>query len=291
MGTASFDIVAAAPGPAESRTTSDVSKTTLLVINLIPMLLIVFYVLGLLCWFRHHVALCCCYPLAPRRWRSSRKGVEDKRRSHKGGYVNVNSDEDGIVEETVPLSSLSLSPPSSWHRAQSQRDEESVVELREFNAATSPPKKREKKRPRQLVLRTDYTPLPSFAEEDEAEAAYEGSSSFHMHNPPHTAMLCSSSSENREHQVYHRSDDHLNLSKYFDLSTGRLHKHILLEPETELSQLRMKEERGMVEYTGGLGDNIISRWFDRVVHWTTIRAHAWLEPESMRIARGTEDRR
>lgn len=281
MGVASINDAATSPNTSDTQTASLDQKTTLLLIDLIPALLVALYVLGIICWFRHNIAFYCCYPLTPRRWRTEWDWTGDKRKIHKGGYVNVAKDEGGVNDE----------PLSSSHRARSQRDEDYMVESREMNLSPTFQRKRMKKRPKSLVLKTDYTPLPTFAEEDEEEAEGDDHMNPNRHALPHTGLLFPPQEETWERQGEHQHSDYnqLGLSRYFDPSTGRLHRHVLHEPETELSQMKMKEENGMFEYTGGLGDNVIGRWFDQVVHWTTARAHTWLEPENMRVARGTED--
>ncbi|WEW56024.1 hypothetical protein PRK78_001459 [Emydomyces testavorans] len=247
------------PSPASDGQTPTAHSAALLA-DLIPILVVVLYAFGIICWFRDRLASLCS-------WREFRTWRWGKSKDRKGGYVNVAKEDDHHEEEEA----ISLQPTSQMRPP--QHDEESAMVSRTQSPSNSSLSRKRKKRPKSLVLR-GYTPLPSFPEEtgDDDDDGREPEQKFHR------ALLQRKEDSSSEEQLgqWH---DLLGLSRYFDGSTGQLQRHILLDPETELSQMRMKEENGMFEYNGGLGDNLIGRWFDRAVHWMVTGAQAWLAPE------------
>ncbi|EEP78931.1 predicted protein [Uncinocarpus reesii 1704] len=249
MGLASPNNSISHDGFDEQATKATTVLPPALLADLIPALVVLIYALGITCWFRGVIWSCFRKPIFQRWTRRTADGW-------KGDYMNVAKEDDD--EEVVDLQRL---PSMMQHR----RDEELIVGPSAVNVVSLVSKKI-KKRPERLNIR-GYTPLSSFSEDCEGgeEASLEIDTRAASIDP---SLEC----QQQEPQNW------LGLSKYFDNNTGQLQKHILLDPGTELSEMRVKEEDGMFEYDGGFGDNILGRWCDRAIRWAIARAQPWLEP-------------
>ncbi|KAI1929370.1 hypothetical protein LOZ65_001800 [Ophidiomyces ophidiicola] len=167
----------------------------------------------------------------------------------RGGYINVAEEAD---EEEDPAQHRGIEPTPA-------------------KASLTGSKKR-RKRPKSLVLK-DYARLPlSLAEGFTENEQSNSESTQHRHRSGY------SNTEGWRRQ----KGDPLGLSKHFDAETGRLKRHVLLDPGTKLNQMRVEDANRTQGFNGGLGNNVIARWFDHVVHWTVVRSQAWLEPNDRR---------
>ncbi|EFW16174.1 conserved hypothetical protein [Coccidioides posadasii str. Silveira] len=220
-------------------------RSSALLADLIPILIVLIYAVAITCYFHDGIISCCRGPIL-RRWRR-RTGTARKR-----GYVSVANDDGEEEEEEEEGEEANRSHNSQFAQLRHKHaDEEATIELQDAKPAKKG-KKKKKNRPKSLVLR-GYTPLPSCPEDlDHGE---ETEMETRMHRV-HQGL----------EQRWERASDVLRLSRYFDGNTGQLKRCILMEPETELSQMRMKEDSGLFEHIGGFGDHVIGRWFDRTVH-------------------------
>ncbi|KAI1949620.1 hypothetical protein LOZ12_006046 [Ophidiomyces ophidiicola] len=236
-------IPAPGPTPAEDGATN---RSSAFMADLIPILIAAMYVLFLLCWFHRKIAN------LSRKIVSFLKFSEWRKQSGgegRGGYINVAEEAD---EEEDPAQDRGIEPTPA-------------------KASLTGSKKR-RKRPKSLVLK-DYARLPLSLAEGFTENEQSNSESTQHQQP---------SGYSNNGGWRRQKGDPLGLSKHFDAETGRLKRHVLLDPGTKLNQMRFEDADRTQAYNGGLGNNVIARWFDHVVHWTVVRSQAWLEPNDRR---------